>query len=134
MLLRKKCYLRPSTKRSTTRNRSCFCYYVTSTSAIFFNFQVKRDGRESNRATNLSPPPRLKMTEIKQTQQTTKKSKVYIILPSFPPPRQTFPPKKKVQSSLVQELVQKMFTKERKCKRDHNNSANAILSDSVLVK
>ena len=32
------------------------------------------------------------------------------------------------------ELVQKMFTKERKCKRDYNNFANAILSDSDLVK
>ena len=60
--------------------------YVTSTPAIFFNFQVKRDGRESNRATNLSPPPRLKMTDIKQNQQTTEKSKVYIILPPFPNP------------------------------------------------
>ena len=58
--------------------------YVTSTPAIFFNFQVKRDGRESNRATNLSPPPRLKMTNIKQ--QKTEKSKVYIILPLFPTP------------------------------------------------
>ena len=48
------------------------------------NFQVKRDGRESNRATNLSPPPRLKMTDIKQNQQTTEKSKVYTIL--LPPP------------------------------------------------
>ena len=75
---------RPSTKRSTTRNRSCFCYYVTSTPAIFFNFQVKRDGRESNRATNLSPPPRLKMTDINR--QTTKKSKVYVILTPPPPP------------------------------------------------
>ena len=65
--------------------------YVTSTPAIFFNFQVKRDGRESNRATNLSPPPRLKMTDIKQNQQTTEKSKVYIILPPFPP----LPPKGK---------------------------------------
>ena len=54
--------------------------------------------------------------------------------PSPEKKKKTFPPKKKVQSSLVQELVQKMFTKERKCKRDYNNSANAILSDSVLVK
>ena len=53
--------------------------------AISFNFQVKRDGRKSNRATNLSPPPRLKMTDIKQNQQTTKKSKVSIILPPPPP-------------------------------------------------
>ena len=60
--------------------------YVTSTPAIFFNFQVKRDGRESNRATNVSLPPRLKMTDIKQNQQTTEKSKVYIILPPPPPP------------------------------------------------
>ena len=77
---------RPSTKRPTTRNRSCFCYYVTSTPAIFFNFQVKRDGRESNRATNLSPPPRLKMTDIKQNQQTTEKSKeIYYPLPPSAP-------------------------------------------------
>ena len=62
--------------------------------AISFNFQVKRDGRESNRATNLSPPPRLKMTDIKQNQQTTKKSKVSIILPPNPPPPH---PNEKVQ-------------------------------------
>ena len=68
--------------------------YVTSTPAIFFNFQVKRDGRESNRATNLSPPPRLKMTDIKHNQQTTEKSKVYTILSPFPPPHPT-PPQKK---------------------------------------
>jgi len=46
--------------------------YVTCTPAIFFNFQVKRDGRESNRATNLSPPPRLKMTDIKQNPKNNK--------------------------------------------------------------
>ena len=62
---KKKCYPRPSTKRETTRNRSCFFYYVTSTPAIFFNFQVKRDVCESNRGTNVSPLPRLKMTDIK---------------------------------------------------------------------
>ena len=39
----------------------------------------------SNGATNLSPPPTLKMTDIKQSQQTTKKSKVCIILPPSPP-------------------------------------------------
>ena len=39
--------------------------------------QVKRDGRELNRATNLSPPPKLKMTDIKQNSQTTNKSKFY---------------------------------------------------------
>ena len=67
--------------------------YATSTPAIFFNFQVKSDGRESNRATNLSPPPRLKMTDMKQNQQTTEKSKeVYIILPPLPTPP---PPKGK---------------------------------------
>ena len=33
---------------------------------IFFNFQVERDGRESNSVTNLSPQPRLKMTDIKE--------------------------------------------------------------------
>ena len=49
---------------------------------------MKRDGRESNRATNLSPPPRLKLTDIKQNQQTTKKGKVYIIQPPLPPPPQ----------------------------------------------
>ena len=43
--------------------------------------QVKRDGPELNRATNLSPPPRLKMTDIKQDPPTRNKSKVYIILP-----------------------------------------------------
>ena len=59
---------------------------TTSTPAIFFNFQVKRDGRESDRATNLTPPPTLKLTDIKQIQQTTKKGKVYIIQPPFPPP------------------------------------------------
>ena len=95
-------------RREKTRIRnlqSCFCYYVTSPAAIFFNFQLKREGRESNRATNLSPPPRLKMTNIKQNQQTTEKSKVYIILLPFPTP--TPPPKGKniacccpVQSSL----------------------------------
>ena len=31
--------------------------------------QVKRDGPELNRATNLSPPPRLKITDIKQDHQ-----------------------------------------------------------------
>ena len=38
-----------------------FATVVTSTPAIFFNFQVKRDGHESNRATNL----RLKQTKRK---------------------------------------------------------------------
>ena len=37
-----------------------FATVVTSTSAIFFNFQVKRDGHESNRATNLRLKHRLK--------------------------------------------------------------------------
>ena len=102
---------RPSTKRSTTRNRSCFCYYVTSTPAIFFNFQVKRDGRESNRATNLSPPPRLKMTDIKQSQQATEKSKeVYIILPPFPTP----PPLQRKKYSLLGKGWKRDFFTDRK--------------------
>ena len=75
--------------------------YVTSTPAIFFNFQVKRDGRESNRATKLSPPPRLKMIDIKQNQQTTEKSKVYIILPP--------PPKKKEKIEPVGERLKTRF-------------------------
>ena len=37
-----------------------FATVVTSTPAIFFNFQVKRDGLESNRATNLRLKHRLK--------------------------------------------------------------------------
>ena len=37
-----------------------FATVVTSTPAIFFNFQVKRDGRESNKATNLRLKHRLK--------------------------------------------------------------------------
>ena len=37
-----------------------FATVVTSTPAIFFNFQVKRDGHESNRATNLRLKHRLK--------------------------------------------------------------------------
>ena len=76
--------------------------YVTSTPAIFFNFQVKRDGRESNRATNLSPPPRLKMTDIKQKQPTTEKSKVYIILSPFPTPTPPpLPPSQRKKYSLL---------------------------------
>ena len=109
-------------------------FYVTSTPAIFFNFQVKRDGRESNRATNLSPPPRLKMTDITQNQQTTEKSRVYIILPPSPKgkniarwgkvenvifyrlekiihpppyPKKNYPPKK---TSPVQSIVQSCFS------------------------
>ena len=78
--------------------------YVTSTPAIFFNFQVKRDGRESNRATNLSPPPRLNMTDVKQNQQTTENSKLYIILPPFPPPP---PPKKKGKNRAFGERLKK---------------------------
>ena len=44
--------------------------------------QVKRDGPELNRATK-SPPPRLKMTDIKQDPPTRNKSKVYIIPVSY---------------------------------------------------
>ena len=85
--------------------------YVTATPAIFFNFQVKRDGRESNRATNLSPPPRLKMTDVKQNQQTTEKSKLYIILPPFLPPP---PPKKREKYSLWGKVEKVIFLRTRK--------------------
>ena len=53
-------------------------------SCYFLQLSSETWRRESNRATNLRPPPRLKMTDIKQNQQTTEKSKVYIILPAFP--------------------------------------------------
>ena len=47
LLLRKKCYPRPSTTRETTRNRSCFCYYVTSTPAIFLQLSSGTTGSPS---------------------------------------------------------------------------------------